>query len=129
MIWGGRIGLVAEDFDLRVNVTPDLDTLLPLAASAVGGPSRALPPSSAQQVLGDRINRAYRFDYEVTGDWEDPSAFALDTSGAFSRLFNALTGKESKKASDQQKDMVKPTEDRQNIFQRTLKNLKGDDAK
>jgi len=25
--------------------------------------------------------------------------------------------------------MVKPTEDRKNIFQRTLKNLKGDDAK
>jgi hypothetical protein len=79
--------------------------------------------------LGDRINRAYRFDYEVTGAWDDPQLSALDTSGAFSRLFNALTGKESKKATDQQKDMVKPTEDRKNIFQRTLKNLKGDDAK
>ena len=126
---GGRIGLVAEDFDLRVNVTPDLDTLLPLAASAVGGPVTGVATFLAQQVLGDRINRAYRFDYEVTGAWDDPQLSALDTSGAFSRLFNALTGKESKKATDQQKDMVKPTEDRKNIFQRTLKNLKGNDAK
>ncbi len=126
---GGRIGLVAEDFDLRVNVTPDLDTLLPLAASAVGGPVTGVATFLAQQVLGDRINRAYRFDYAVTGAWDDPQLSALDTSGAFSRLFNALTGKESKKATDQQKDMVKPTEDRKNIFQRTLKNLKGDDAK
>jgi len=126
---GGRIGLVAEDFDLRVNVTPDLDTLLPLAASAVGGPVTGVATFLAQQALGDRINRAYRFDYEVTGGWDEPQLSALDTSGALSRLFNAITGKESKKASDQQKDMVKPTEDRQNIFQRTLKNLKSDDAK
>jgi uncharacterized protein YhdP len=126
---GGRIGLVAEDFDLRVNVTPDLDTLLPLAASAVGGPVTGVATFLAQQVLGDRINRAYRFDYEVTGAWDDPQLSSLDTSGALSRFFNALTGKESKKATDQQKDMVKPTEDRKNIFQRTLKNLKGDDAK
>jgi uncharacterized protein (TIGR02099 family) len=68
----GRIGLVKEDFDQRVTVTPQLTSSLPVAGAIAGGPAVGAALLVAQKLVGDRVNRMGRHTFTVTGPWSDP---------------------------------------------------------
>lgn len=68
----GRTGLVAEDFDQRVTVIPEVSATLPLAGAAVAGPAGAAVVWVGQRLIGERINQMTAFGYTVKGSWQEP---------------------------------------------------------
>ena len=68
----GRIGLAAEDLDQRVEVTPKVSSALPVAAALLGTPAVGAAVLVAQQLLGSKVDKAGRTEYQVTGPWNDP---------------------------------------------------------
>lgn len=68
----GRTGLVAQDFDQVVTVTPQLTGTLPLAGMIAGGPAVGAALFLAQKVIGKRVDKITRYQYGVSGSWDDP---------------------------------------------------------
>ncbi|HEX7028115.1 MAG TPA: AsmA-like C-terminal region-containing protein, partial [Gammaproteobacteria bacterium] len=72
----GRTGLLARDYDQRVLFRPDLSSSLPLVGTLLGGTS-----TGVAMIVVDRIARIFgkqtddlaRFEYRLTGSWDDPN--------------------------------------------------------
>jgi uncharacterized protein (TIGR02099 family) len=69
----GRIGLVDQDFDQMVTVTPKISASLPIAGAVAGGPAVGAAVYLAQKVLGKRVDRVTNILYTVKGPWENPT--------------------------------------------------------
>ena len=119
---GGRIGLVARDFDQVVQVTPKLDTTLAIAGTIAGGPVAGLATLIAQRLLSDEIDQINRFEYSVTGSWDDPKLTPLESGGPISRLFNTLGGKDTQRKTEAQEKAIdeNKTRPRRNVLQKLL---------
>lgn len=100
---GGRIGLVAHDFDQVVRVTPDLNATLVIASTIAGGPVAGAAAFLAQRLLSDEVDKINRFDYAVTGSWDKPKLTPLKGGGPISELLNTLRGNSKKKTEAQKK--------------------------
>lgn len=68
----GRTGLVAQDFDQVVTVTPQVTGTLPVVGGIVGGPAVGGALFLAQKLLGKRMDKVTRYEYRVSGSWDDP---------------------------------------------------------
>ncbi|WP_006787832.1 YhdP family protein [Thiorhodospira sibirica] len=70
----GRTGIVAQDYDQSISVTPNVTASLPLATALLGGPVAGLTVFVFDQVagLGERIDEVARVDYRLTGAWDNP---------------------------------------------------------
>lgn len=70
----GRVGLVTQDYDELVTVTPYLNSSLPLAGALAGGPAVGAVVIVAGKLLEDtfRLNELASKQYEVTGPWANP---------------------------------------------------------
>ncbi len=68
----GRIGLVDQDFDQLVSVTPNVTASLPIAGAVAGGPAVGAAVYLAQKLLGKRVDRVTNIVYTVKGPWENP---------------------------------------------------------
>ncbi len=73
----GRIGLVGEDFDQVVTVTPELSSTIPVAGAIAGGPAVGAALLLAQRLMGDRVDRIGRYRFSVTGPWGEPKVERL----------------------------------------------------
>lgn len=104
---GGRIGLLDEDFDQLVTVTPNLDATLPIAGTLAGGPVGGVAALLAQQLLSRQVDELNRFEYSVTGSWDKPKLTPLSSGGAVSRLVNKLGGKEIEAKTEHQEGLIK----------------------
>ena len=128
---GGRIGLVDRDFDQLVNVTPDLDATLPLASTLAGGPVAGLATLLAQQLMSEEVDEINRFEYSVTGSWDEPVLTPLESGGALSRIVNKVTGKKTGAKTEAQEQLVPEAAPRKKgVFGRLLDALprpSGDD--
>jgi uncharacterized protein (TIGR02099 family) len=69
----GRIGLVDQDFDQLVTVTPEVSASLPIAGAVAGGPAVGAAVYLAQKVLGKRVDRVTNILYTVKGPWDNPT--------------------------------------------------------
>jgi len=85
----GRTGLLARDYEQIVTVTPELSATLPLAGALAGGPVAAAALLLAEQVMGEEVNKLIRYQYEVTGPWEQPVITPIQTQDGWS-LSNLL---------------------------------------
>ncbi len=74
----GRTGLVARDYDQTVTVTPRSSTTLPVAGALAGGPLVGAAVLVAQQLLGGEVDKITRYEYAVTGSWDDPQIERTD---------------------------------------------------
>ncbi len=119
---GGRVGLVARDFDQVVQVTPKLDATLAIAGTLAGGPVAGLATLIAQWLLSDEIDRINRFEYSVTGSWDDPKLTPLKSGGPVSRLVNTLGGKDSQRKTEAQEKAIdeNKTRTRHDVLQKLL---------
>ena len=88
----GRTGLVTHTFDQLVTVTPRLDATLPVAGAIAGGPLAGLAVLVAQQLMGEQVDRINRFQYSVTGPWDDPQINQLASGGSLSKLLRPFAG-------------------------------------
>ena len=68
----GRVGLVAEDYDEKVLVVPEISATLPIAGAAVAGPAGAAVAWVGQKLLGSQLNKVTAMSYTVKGRWSDP---------------------------------------------------------
>ena len=68
----GRTGLVARDYDQKAIVTPRVSGSIPVAGALAGGPVVGAALLVAQQIVGKEFDRMTRYQYAVTGSWEDP---------------------------------------------------------
>lgn len=68
----GRVGLVAEDFDLTLDVEPSVSDSLTLGSLYFFGPQVAVAVLALQKLLKDPISRGTRVRYGVKGPWGNP---------------------------------------------------------
>ena len=69
----GRTGLVSEDYDKRVTVSPKISSSLLLLGLPILNPA-LLPAWLAQQFFGrDIFDKAFAYQYTVTGTWNEPA--------------------------------------------------------
>lgn len=74
----GRTGLVAQDYDQLVTVTPKLTSSLPLAGALVGGPVAGGVLYAIDKLFKPAIDKITRYQYTITGSWEEPEIVKLD---------------------------------------------------
>lgn len=68
----GRVGLVEQDYDQRVVVTPQLTTGLPVAGALAGGVGVGAAILVIQELLQPQLKKAGRLEYHITGPWNNP---------------------------------------------------------
>ena len=109
---GGRIGLEKQDIEQLVYITPKLDGTLLLAGTLAGGPVGTLTSLLVQQLLRRQVDRFSRFEYSVTGTWQNPRIMPLESGGALSDFINSLRQKETQDTSPQQNNKIQPAPQR-----------------
>ncbi len=109
---GGRIGLVQQDIEQLVYITPKLDGTLLLAGTLAGGPVGTLTSLLVQQLLRRQVNRFSRFEYSITGTWQDPKIMALESGGALSDFINGLRQSDTQHKAPQHNSAIQPAPQR-----------------
>jgi len=67
----GRIGLGAEDYDMKMTVAPQLGGNVSLL-SALLNPIAGAAIFLLNKVFRDQINQWLRYEYKISGDWKKP---------------------------------------------------------
>jgi uncharacterized protein (TIGR02099 family) len=83
VVMGGQVDLDRETQDLKVVVVPEVNagTASILYALAVN-PAIGLGTFLAQWLLRDPLNKAFTFEYAVSGGWSDPQVERVKKEGA-----------------------------------------------
>lgn len=68
----GEISLVNETQNLKLTVIPALGESVSIIGTLLGGPVVGLTTLLAQKLLSDPVGRAFGFEYNVTGKWDNP---------------------------------------------------------
>jgi uncharacterized protein (TIGR02099 family) len=68
----GSMDLVAQTFDQRVRVTPEIGTGVAIAGAVAGGPLVGAAVLLADQVTGNAVSQLASYEYRVTGPWASP---------------------------------------------------------
>jgi uncharacterized protein (TIGR02099 family) len=82
----GTANLAEGTLNQHVRVIPDLDATLPIASAIAGGPVAGIAVLLAQKLMEDEVDRLNRFEYRLSGPWDDPEVTRLDSGGALSRI-------------------------------------------
>lgn len=69
---GGRVGLVQQDYDQLVTVTPHLGESLPVIGALAAAPAVGAALLFAQKLFKPQIDSVTRNQYTVTGSWNAP---------------------------------------------------------
>lgn len=77
----GRTDLVVGELDQVVTVTPEISTSVALASAVAGGPLVGAAVYVADQVAGGVVDKLTRYQYRVTGPWDDPTMTRSDRLG------------------------------------------------
>lgn len=68
----GSTDLIGERFDQRITVEPKVGSSIALASAVAGGPVIGAAVYLVDKVAGNPIDRLARYQYRVTGPWNDP---------------------------------------------------------
>lgn len=82
----GHADLADGSLDQHVRVIPNLDATLPIAGAIAGGPVAGIAVLVAQKLMEDEVDKLNRFEYRLSGPWDDPQVTRLDSGGALSRI-------------------------------------------
>ncbi|GAB4507529.1 MAG: YhdP family protein [Sulfuricaulis sp.] len=74
---GGRVGLVAEDFDLALELQPQISDSVTIATWGVLGPQVAAAVLAVQKIFKKQIAKGTRITYVVKGPWDNPAITKL----------------------------------------------------
>ncbi|MCP3671866.1 MAG: TIGR02099 family protein [Gammaproteobacteria bacterium] len=69
----GRTGLVSQDFDQLVMVTPSISSTIPIAGALAGGPAVGAALLLAQKLIGKQVDKVSTTRYTITGPWDKPN--------------------------------------------------------
>lgn len=68
----GRIGLAGKDYDLRLAVSPNVTSSLPVVATLTAGPLVGAVTWLADKVFSHQVKKITEIHYNVTGTWDQP---------------------------------------------------------
>ncbi|WP_462330517.1 YhdP family protein [Thiohalocapsa halophila] len=68
----GSMDLVAQTFDQRVRVTPEIGSGVAIAGAVAGGPLVGAAVLLADSVSGNAVSQLASYEYQVTGPWSEP---------------------------------------------------------
>ena len=68
----GRTGLVDQDYDQLIKMTPQVSSSLPIAGVIAGGPAVGAAVFLAEKLVGKNFNRMAQVRYKVSGTWDEP---------------------------------------------------------
>lgn len=68
----GRVGLGQEDYDLRLEVSPQVGDTLTLTTWGLFGPQAAAAVLAFKQLFRRQLQESTRISYTIRGSWEDP---------------------------------------------------------
>ncbi len=74
----GRTGLVTQDLDQLVAITPSVSTTIPVAGALAGGPAVGVALVLAQKIFGKTVDKVSTTKYTVTGSWDNPNIEKLN---------------------------------------------------
>ena len=79
IVMKGTVDLVRETQHLNVRITPQLTESVAVAGALVGGPIAGVAAYLAQKVLKDPLGQLATFEYDVSGNWSDPTVKRVRT--------------------------------------------------
>lgn len=82
----GWVGLKDRDYHQIITVIPQLGSPLTIAGAIAGGPVVGAAVFLAEQVLKPGIEQMTRYQYSLTGSWDNPIIAPLENSGAETSL-------------------------------------------
>lgn len=88
----GSADLKARTLDQSITVVPNLDATLPIASTLAAGPVAGVAVYVAQKVLSDQVDAVNRFEYRLSGPWDNPKMERLDSGGTLSRILGPFSG-------------------------------------
>lgn len=68
----GRVGLVDEDYNQTITVTPKVSGTLPVIGALAAAPQVGALILLAQKLFKPKIDEATRHHYSITGPWQEP---------------------------------------------------------
>ena len=74
----GRLGLVKQDYDLYLVVTPYVTSSLPLIATLAGGPIAGVATYAFDKIAAGSIAKFTSYKYLLRGPWTQPQLISLD---------------------------------------------------
>jgi uncharacterized protein (TIGR02099 family) len=74
----GRLGLVKQDYDLYLVVTPYVTSSLPLIATLAGGPIAGVATYAFDKLAAGSIAKFTSYKYLLRGPWAKPQLISLD---------------------------------------------------
>ena len=74
----GRLGLVKQDYDLYLVVTPYVTSSLPLIATLAGGPIAGVATYAFDKLAAGSIAKFTSYKYLLRGPWAQPQLISLD---------------------------------------------------
>ncbi len=74
----GRTGLVTQDLDQLVTITPSVSTTIPVAGALAGGPAVGVALVLAQKIFGKTVDKVSTVKYTITGPWDNPNIEKLN---------------------------------------------------
>lgn len=69
----GKIGLENKDYNLRLIITPNVTSSLPLVATITAGPIAGAITWAADKILSRQVKKITEIHYNVTGTWSKPN--------------------------------------------------------
>lgn len=69
----GRVGLVTEDYDLMLGITPQLSDTLTFTSWGLFGPQAAAAVLALQKLFRKQIAKGTQVTYTVQGPWKNPT--------------------------------------------------------
>ncbi|MDO9602779.1 MAG: YhdP family protein, partial [Rhodocyclaceae bacterium] len=79
VLLAGQVNLIEETQDLKVRVQPAVGESIAVGAMILN-PVVGAVAWAAQKVLGDPLDRAFAFEYAVSGPWSDPKVERISHS-------------------------------------------------
>lgn len=106
----GEIDLTRETQNLHVRVQPALGETLAVGTMLVN-PVIGASVWLANKVLRDPIDQAFAFEYQVTGQWDDPQVAKIDTGRDINQEIKREVAQEAEKVKAQEKLPAAPAKD------------------
>jgi len=76
----GRFGLIQQDYDLNLSITPHVTASLPMVAAVAVNPIVGVAALIAENLTSSQVSRMSTYHYLITGPWSKPVWKKVDDS-------------------------------------------------
>lgn len=78
----GAVGLVKQDVDMKMSISPAVGGNLAVAGFVLGGPAGGVVTLLASKAIKEQMDKSVDYQYTIRGPWEDPVVDKIQPAGA-----------------------------------------------